>query len=54
MHNTLAVAVVKSLEQLVDVVTHIDVVELRVEASKVRVIHIFEDERRGLALRGGK
>jgi hypothetical protein len=50
VHDSLAVAVVESLEKLKDVVSDIDVVELRVEASEVGIIDVFEDERRGFAL----
>lgn len=50
MHDSLAVAEVESLEQLKDVVTNIDVVELGVQASEIGVVDMLEDERRGLTL----
>jgi hypothetical protein len=52
MHDALAVAVVESLEQLKDVVPDINVVELGVEASEVRVVDKLEDEGRRLTLKG--
>lgn len=51
VHDALAVAEVERFEQLVDVVADIDVVELWVEAAEVGVVYVFEDERRGFALR---
>lgn len=50
VHDSLAVAVVKGLEELVDVVSYIDVVELGIEASEVGVVHVLEYERRSLTL----
>lgn len=50
VHNALAMAVVEGLEELVDVVTYVDVVELGIEAAEVGVVHVLEYERRGLAL----
>lgn len=50
VHDSLAVAEVESLEQLKDVVTNIDVVELGVQASEIGVVDMLEDERRGLTL----
>lgn len=50
VHDALAVAVIERLEQLVDVVPHIDVVELWVEGPKVDVVDVFEDERGRLTL----
>lgn len=50
MHDSLAVAVVQALEQLVDVVSDIDVVELGVQAPEIGIVDVFEDKRRGLAL----
>lgn len=50
VHDSLAVAKVESLEQLKDVVTDIDVVELGVEASEIGVVDMLEDERWGLTL----
>lgn len=54
VHNALAVAIVEGLEQLVDVVSNIDVVELGVKAPEVGVVDILEDERGCLTLREGK
>jgi len=51
VHDAFAVAVVEGLEQLKDVVAHIDVVELGVQAAEVGVVDVLEDERRRLALR---
>lgn len=50
MHDSLAVAEVEALEQLVDVVSNIDVVELGVEAPEIGIVDVLKDERRGLAL----
>jgi hypothetical protein len=50
VHDTFAVAVVQALEQLIDIVSNIDIIELRVEASEVGVINVFEYEGRCLAL----
>lgn len=50
VHDSFAVAEVQSLEQLKDVVTNIDVVELGVQASEIGVVDMLEDERRGLTL----
>lgn len=50
VHDALAVAEIQCLEELVDVVAHIKVVKLGVQASEVGVVHIFEDERWRLAL----
>lgn len=53
VHDSLAVAVVKSLEEFEDVVSHIDVVEFGVQASEVGVVHVLKDQGRGLALLDG-
>ena len=50
VHDALAVAVVEGLQELVDVVAHIDVVELGVKAAEVGVVDVLEDQRRGLTL----
>lgn len=50
VHDSLAMAEVKSLKQLVDIVAHIDVVELGVEASEIGVVDILEDQRGRLTL----
>lgn len=52
VHYALAVAKVERLEEFVDVEAHVEVVELWIEAAKVGVVDILEDERRRLALRG--
>jgi hypothetical protein len=52
VHDALAVAVVERLEELEDVVTNINVVELGVQAAEVRVVDSFEDEGWGFALDG--
>ena len=50
VHDALAVAVVECLEEFVDVVAHIDVVELGVKAAEVGVVDVLKDQRRGLTL----
>ena len=50
VHDALAVAVVERLEELIDVVAHIDIVELGVEAPEVGVVDVLKDQRRGLTL----
>lgn len=50
MHNALAVAEIKSLEQFMYIEAHIEVGEFRIQATKVDVVDIFEDERRSFAL----
>ena len=50
VHNALAVTEVERLEQLIDVISNIDVVELGVEGSEVCVVDILENERRRLTL----
>lgn len=52
VHNTLAVAKVQRFEQLQNVEPHIEVVELGVQAPKVGVIDVLEDEGGRLALHG--
>ena len=50
MHNALAVAKIKSLEQLMYIEPHIEVVEFRIQATKVDVVDVLENERRGFTL----
>lgn len=50
VHDALAVAVVEGLEELEDVVSDVEVVELGVEAAEVGVVDVLEDQRRCLAL----
>ena len=50
VHDALAVAEVEGLEQLKDVIPHVEVVELGVQAAEVGVVDVLEDERRRLAL----
>ena len=50
VHDALAVAIVQALQQLVYVIPDIDVVELGVEAPKIRIVHVFEDQGWRLAL----
>lgn len=52
VHNALAVAEVQGFEQFEDVESHIEVVELGVEAPEVGVVDILEDKGRGLTLHG--
>jgi hypothetical protein len=51
VHDALAVAVVKGLEKLKDVVADVDIDELGVQGAEVGVVDVFEDERGCLALR---
>jgi hypothetical protein len=53
VHDALAVAKVQGLEELMDVESDIDVVELGVKASEVCIVDIFEDEGWGFALSHG-
>lgn len=50
MHDALAVAEIKSLEQLKYVESHIEVVEFRIKATKVDIVDILKDQRRGFTL----
>lgn len=50
VHDALAVAKIKSLEQLQDVESHVKVVELGIQASEIGVVDILENERRCLTL----
>lgn len=50
VHDSFAVAVVQSLEELKDVIPDVEVVELGVEAAEVGVVDVLEDQRRCLAL----
>jgi hypothetical protein len=52
VHDALAVAEVESLEQLEDVVAHVVVLELGVEAPEVGVVDVFKDQRGRFALQG--
>lgn len=51
VHDALAVAKIKSLEQLVDVKSHVEVVEFRIEATEIDVVDIFENQRRSFTLK---
>lgn len=42
VHDAFAVAEIQGLEQLIDVVPHVVVLELGVQASEVGVVDIFE------------
>jgi hypothetical protein len=50
MHDAFAVTEVERLEQLEDVVSHVQVVELGIQRPEVGVVDILEDERRCLTL----
>lgn len=50
VHDALTVAVVKSLEKLRDVVADVEIVELGVEAPKICVVDVLENQRRRLTL----
>lgn len=52
VHDALAVTEIKCLEEFEDVVSNIEIVEFGVEAAKVGVVDVFEDQRRCLALHG--
>jgi len=44
VHNAFTVTVIQRLEEFEDVVSDIDVVELRIETPEIRVVDIFEDQ----------
>ncbi len=44
VHDALAVTEVERLEELVDVVPHVDVVEFGVEAAEIGIVDVLEDE----------
>lgn len=50
VHDAFAVAEVQGFEQLEDVVPYVVVLELGVEAPKIGVVDVFEDQRRCFAL----
>lgn len=50
MHNSFAVAEIQGLEKLQNVESHIEVVELGIEAAEVCVVDVLEDEGRRFAL----
>jgi hypothetical protein len=50
MHDSLAVAEIQGLEELKDIESDINIVELGVQASEIGVVDMFEDQRRCLAL----
>jgi hypothetical protein len=50
VHDALAVAKVQRFEQLMDVESNVEVVELGVEASEVGIVDILENQRRCLTL----
>lgn len=50
MHDSLAVAEVQSLQEFIDIKADVEIGETRVQGSKVRVVDIFEDQARRLAL----
>lgn len=52
MHNALAMAKVQRFQQLQNVESHVEIVELGVKAAEVGVVDVLKDERRRLALRG--
>lgn len=52
VHDALAVTEIKCLEELENIVSDIEVVELGVEAAEVGIVDIFKDQRRCLALHG--
>ena len=50
VHDSLAVAEIEGLEELEDVESDINIVELGVQASEISVVDMLKDERRCLAL----
>lgn len=50
VHDALAVAEIQRLEELGNVEPNIEIVELRVQASEVGIVHELEDERWCFAL----
>lgn len=50
VHDSFAMTVVEPFEQLVDVISNIDIVELRIEASEVGVVDVLKDKRWCLTL----
>lgn len=50
VHDSLAVAEIEGLEELEDVESDINIVELGVQASEIGVVDMLKDERRCLAL----
>jgi hypothetical protein len=50
VHDALAVAVVERLEELEDVISHIIVLEFRVQTPEVGVVDVLEYQRWCLAL----
>ena len=50
VHDPFAVAKVQRLEELKDIVPHVVVNKLRIEASEVRIVDIFKYQGRRLAL----
>lgn len=50
MHDTLAVAEVQSLQQLVDVESNVVISEPRIKSAKIGVVHGLENQARSLAL----
>lgn len=50
VHDALAVAEIQRFEELGNVESNIEIVELRVQASEVGIVHELEDERGRLAL----
>jgi hypothetical protein len=53
VHDALAMAEIQSFEQLEDVVPHVIVLELGVEAPEVGVVDVFKDQRWRFALQDG-
>jgi hypothetical protein len=51
VHDSLAVAEIEGLQELEDVESNINIVELGVQASEIGVVDMLKDERRCLALR---
>lgn len=50
MHNTLAVAEIQRLQELVDIIADVEVGEARVQRSEVRIVDVLEDQTRRFAL----
>lgn len=50
VHDTPRVAKVESLEQLMDIVAHVEIGKFGVQGLEVGVVDVFKDDGRSLAL----
>ena len=44
VHDAFAVAKVQRFEEFMDIVSHIQIIELGVQASEIGVVYVFEDQ----------